>query len=78
MPRFKTEEGRQRWLAAMAVRRGTTRKKKTAAMTEDGAVTMKPTRTGGIAGAIEEIEQKIAALQQMKRRLEEAQELVNR
>ena len=79
MPRFKTEEGKQRWLASMAARRGTKRAtKKTATMTETGSVAMRPTQSGGIAGAIDEIEQKIAALQQMKVRLEEAQALVDR
>jgi DNA-directed RNA polymerase subunit RPC12/RpoP len=33
--------------------------------------------TGGIAGALEEIESKIAALEQVKRTLQQAQQLVN-
>jgi len=79
MPRFKTEEGKQRWLASMAARRVTSTKKKTAAIKEDGSVAMKRSGSGGggIAGAIEEIESKIAALEQAKRSLLQAQQLVN-
>ena len=79
MPRFKTPEAEQRWRDAMAARRGTTRKKKTAVVQEDGSVAMKAGHSrGGIAGAIEEIEQKIAVLESAKRSLMQAQELVNR
>jgi|CXWL01.1.fsa_nt_gi hypothetical protein len=78
MPRFKTEEGKQRWLASMAARRGKTLKKKTAAIELDGSVSMKRNGSGaGIAGALEEIESKITALEQVKRNLLQAQQLVN-
>ncbi len=76
--RFKTEEGKQRWLASMAARRGQPHQKKTAAIEQDGSVAMKRNGSGsGIAGAIEEIEQKIAVLEQVKRQLLSAQQLVN-
>lgn len=79
MPRFKTPEAEQRWRAAMAARRGKPLKKQTAAIELDGSVSLKRSGSGaGIAGAIEEIEQKIAALEQVKRNLLHAQELVNR
>lgn len=78
MPRFNSPEAEQRWRDAMAARRGKTRKKKTAAMQEDGSVAMKAGRSGGgIADAIEEIESKITALEQVKRSLLQAQQLVN-
>lgn len=79
MPRFKTPEAEQRWRDAMASRRGKPLKKKTAVVQENGSVAMKSGHSGGgIAGAIEEIEQKIAVLEQVKRQLMQSQELVNR
>ena len=77
MPRFNSPEAEQRWRDAMAAQRGKTRKKKTAVVQENGSVAVRAGRSGGIAGAIEEIEQKIAALEQVKRQLMQAQELVN-
>lgn len=78
MPRFNSPEAEQRWRDAMAAQRGKTRKKKTAVVQENGSVAMKVGRSGGgIAGVIDEIEQKIAVLEQVKRQLMQAQELVN-
>ena len=78
MPRFNSPEAEQRWRDAMAARRGKPHQKKTVAIKEDGSVSMKRNGSdGGIAGAIEEIEQKIAVLEQVKRQLLSAQELVN-
>jgi len=77
MPRFTTEAGKQAWVAAMARRRGT-KYKKTAISQPDGSVATRASgHSGGIAGALEEIEQKIAALEQVKRSLEQAQALVH-
>lgn len=78
MPRFNSPEAEQRWRDAMALQRGKVRKKKTAAIQPDGSVAMRRSDSGGgIAGAMEEIEQKIAALEQVKRTLLQAQQLVN-
>lgn len=77
MPRFTTEEGKQRWLAAMAKRRGSTNPRKAGRSSDSASPAPRSSApSGGIAGAIEEIEQQISVLEQVKRQLEQAQTLV--
>jgi hypothetical protein len=77
MPKFNSPEAKERWLAAMAARKGKPRKKQIATIRTDGSAAMKTANPiGGIAQAIEEIEQKIAALESVKRQLQRAAELV--
>lgn len=79
MPRFTTEAGKQRWLAAMAARRGSTNPRKAGRSSDRTSPSPRSSSpSGGIAGALEEIESKIAALEQVKRALLQAQELVHR
>jgi hypothetical protein len=73
MPKFKTDAERKAFgakvSAGWAARNALKLAPIPSASTRHG--------TGGIAGALEEIESKIAALEQVKRNLEQAQQLVN-
>ncbi len=69
MPRFTSEEARQKWMESATA----TREAKKAAK----AGTVQPVIKGGIDGAIEEIDSKIAALENCKRQLLHAASLVN-
>lgn len=72
MPKFTSEEARQAWVAKIRATRARNKGQKgqaPAAGIVRGA--------GGIAAAIEEIESKITALEQVKRNLLQAQQLVN-
>lgn len=74
MPRFKSEESRQQWMES---RRATMAAKK-AGQAEGRAIVRESTPRGsGINGVIEEIDSKIAALENLKKQLRHAQELVN-
>lgn len=71
MPKFKSEADKQRWKDKCAATRISNKGVKR---------TMAPglaTRSTGIAGAIDEIDSKIAALEGVKTQLRHAQELVN-
>lgn len=72
MPRFKTEEDRHAWVAKIRATRAKNKSRK-------GSAQALPSGrgTGARAAALEEIESKITALEQVKRNLMQAQELVN-
>lgn len=72
MPKFKSEEDRQAWVAKIRATRARNKGLR-------GAAPALPAGrgTGGIAAALEEIESKITALEQVKRNLMQAQQLVN-
>ena len=75
MPRFTSPEAKAKWLAS--VRETRAAKKKTGQAEGRAVVNGSAPRSNGIAGAIEEIDSKIAALENVKKQLRHAQELVN-
>lgn len=79
MPKFKREEDRLAWLAKCAATRAANQKKKGMAVapTMNREEFTKSHGTGGIAGALDEIDGKIAALQQVRKQLVYAHELVS-
>lgn len=93
MPRFRDEAHKQEWLAKCAVTRARNQKAKKARPAElangfqdqttvgdiprGHRVQHTKASTGGIAGALDEIDSKIAALQQVRKTLVHAQELVS-
>lgn len=85
MPRFKTEEGKQRWLAAMAARRGKTRTEKTAgggdpstavARVEPKILIPRPARVAVNGSAVEALEQAMADLDHDRATLARAKEIL--
>jgi len=83
MPRFTSPEAKEKWLASTRA----TRAAKKAGQAEGraanespldkvGFTTLRSRNAGGIDGAIEEIDSKIAALENVKKHLRHAQELV--
>ena len=78
MPKFKTEEDRLAWKEKCRMTREANQKKKGTAVahTESREEFRKSHGVGGIAGALDEIDSKIAALQQVRKTLLHAQELV--
>jgi hypothetical protein len=78
MPRFRDEAHKQEWLAKCAATRLANHKKKGIAVAhiESREEFQKSHGSGGIAGALDEIDSKIAALQQVRKNLVHAQELV--
>ena len=74
MPRFTSPEAKEKWLASTRA----TRAAKKAGQAEGRAIVRESTPRGsGINGVIEEIDSKIAALENLKKQLRHAQELVN-
>lgn len=71
MPRFTSESAKEAWLEKV---RATRAKKKGLAASGNAS---NGAGKGGIAGALEEIDAKIAALQAVRINLVRAQELVN-
>lgn len=89
MPRFTSEEAKEKWLAACAATRERKLKAKkakpvelTSGFQDDSTHADRPrhrvvnTPSNGIIGALEEIDSKIAALQLVRKNLLHAHELV--
>ena len=77
MPRFTSPEAKEKWLASVRATRAAKRGATVTVSDFARSVPSQRERSGGIAGAIEEIDSKIAALENVKKNLIHAQQLVN-